>query len=413
MSNSAVASPRLVSPASTTSSVAVPATTKALSFRVAALFAGIGGIELGLHRAGHDTLLWCEADPAALAVLQAHFDIRDTISEDVAQLTELPMSADVVTAGFPCQDLSQAGRTAGIEGLRSGLVGHVFRLLEQRCDDPPRWLVLENVPFMLSLDGGSAMHLLTSGLEDLGYSWAYRIVNTNAFGLPQRRRRVLLLASTTEDPRGPLLAQDAGAPPPKDPDGRACGFYWTEGIRGLGLAVEGVPTLKGGSSIGIPSPPAIWIPGEGLFTPDIRDAERLQGFAADWTAPAHADGRRVGARWKLIGNAVSVPVAEWLGERLQRPRPYSDALDVELSPVDRWPKAAWGGPKGHYRAVVSDWPIHRPAPKLLEYLEHPLKPLSARAATGFLKRARSGRLHFPNGFLADVAEHARQMTAAA
>lgn len=393
--------------------VAVPDTTKALSFRVAALFAGIGGIELGLHRAGHDTVLWCEADPAALAVLRARFDITGAVSEDVAELTELSAAAEVVTAGFPCQDLSQAGRTAGIAGLRSGLVGHVFRLLEQRRDDPPRWLVLENVPFMLSLDGGAAMHRLTSGLEELGYSWAYRIVNTNAFGLPQRRRRVLLLASTTEDPRGPLLAQDAGAPPPRDADGRACGFYWTEGVRGLGLAVEGVPTLKGGSSIGIPSPPAIWIPGEGLFTPDIRDAERLQGFAADWTAPAHADGRRVGGRWKLIGNAVSVPVAEWLGERLQRPRSYSDVLDVELSAVDRWPKAAWGGPEGHYRAAVSDWPIHRPAPQLLEYLEHPLKPLSARAATGFLKRARSGRLRFPNGFLADVAEHARQMTAAA
>jgi hypothetical protein len=62
-------------------------------------------------------------------------------------------------------------------GLRSGLVEHVFRLLERRRQQPPRWL-LENVPFMLSLDGGAAMRRLTDGLEELGSSWAYRVVDT-------------------------------------------------------------------------------------------------------------------------------------------------------------------------------------------------------------------------------------------
>lgn len=382
-----------------------------VSLTVAALFAGIGGIELGFHQAGHRTALWCEADPGAVAVIQDRFDVDD-VALDVAELSDLPRDVDVVTAGFPCQDLSQAGRTAGIEGLRSGLVGHVFRLLEARADNPPRWLVLENVPFMLSLDAGAAMHRLTSGLEELGYSWAYRVVNTNAFGLPQRRRRVLLLASTTEDPRGVLLAQDAGAPSPAPPEGQACGFYWTEGLRGLGLAVDAVPTLKGGSAVGIPSPPAIWIPGDGLYTPDVRDAERLQGFPTDWTQAAHADGRRIGSRWKLVGNAVSVPVASWLGERISRPRDYSDVLDRQLSPTDRWPKAAWGGPSGHYRVDVSEWPIRKPTDGILDFLDHPLKPLSARASAGFLKRARASRLRFPDGFLSDVGEHARRMDAA-
>jgi DNA (cytosine-5)-methyltransferase 1 len=380
------------------------------TLRVAALFAGIGGIELGLHASRHETAVWCENDAAAIAVLRDRFDIaEDGLYEDVADMPVIPVDVELVTAGFPCQDLSQAGRTAGIEGLRSGLVGHVFRLLEARQEDPPRWLLLENVPFMLSLDSGAAMRRLTDALEELGYDWAYRVIDTRAFGLPQRRRRVLLLASTTEDPRGILLAPDAGKPQPEEPNGRPCGFYWTEGTRGLGLAIDAIPTLKGSSGIGIPSPPAIWIPGKGLFTPDIRDAERLQGFDVDWTMAAHADGRRLGARWKLIGNAVSVPVAEWVGRRLQSPAEYSDVLDVEMTPTDRWPTAAWGGPEGRYRAPLSEWPEHAPTPGILEFLHYDPKPLSERASAGFLKRALQSPLKFPEGFLSDVAEHARQM----
>src|SRR5207248_358372 len=171
-------------------------------------------------------------------------------------------------------------------------------------DPAPRWLLLENVPFMLQLDGGEAMRYLTHRLEQLGFRWAYRIVDARSFGLPQRRRRVLVLASREEDPRGPLLTRDAGAPEqPAVEDGVACGFYWTEGIRGLGWAVDAIPTLKGGSSIGIPSPPAIWRPGtRRIVTPDLRDAERLQGFPAEWTAPADSPRRRRNsARWKLVG----------------------------------------------------------------------------------------------------------------
>jgi DNA (cytosine-5)-methyltransferase 1 len=203
-----------------------------------------------------------------------------------------------------------------------------------------------------------------------------------------------------------------GTPELQDQDGRPCGFYWTEGVRGLGLAIDGVPTLKGGSSIGIPSPPAIWVPGKGLFTPDIRDAERLQGFDVDWAKAAHADGRRVGARWKLVGNAVSVPVAEWVGRRLLGEAVYSDVLDVQMAPTDRWPTAAWGGPEGRYRSPVSEWPEHAVTPGILEFLRYDPKPLSERASAGFLKRALSGGLNFPDGFLSDVAEHARQMAIA-
>src|SRR5262249_5091425 len=149
----------------------------------------------------------------------------------------------------------------------------VFRLLA-RPGTGPRWLLLENVPFMLQLQRGKAMSFLITALEGLGYAWAYRIVDTRAFGLPQRRLRVLLLASRTEDPRSVLFHGDVVPPQDDEPDKVACGFYWTEGQTGLGWAVDAVPTLKGGSTIGIPSPPAIRLPHDRMIvTPDIRDAE--------------------------------------------------------------------------------------------------------------------------------------------
>src|SRR5437879_2341375 len=158
---------------------------------VAGLFAGIGGIELGLHRAGHETALLCEIDPAASAVLKMRFPgVR--LEPDITKLSTLP-EVDVIAAGFPCQDLSQAGRTAGISGSRSGLVGKVFELISN-ATRKPRWLLLENVPFMLQLDAGQAMRYVTDELERLGFMWAYRVVDARAFGLPQRRLRVILLA---------------------------------------------------------------------------------------------------------------------------------------------------------------------------------------------------------------------------
>src|SRR5262245_17915058 len=106
--------------------------------KVAGLFAGIGGLELGLHRSGHETPPLCDIDPGACGVLKHHFPTIP-LHEDVCTLKSLPSDTDLITAGFPCQDLSQAGKTVGIEGSRSGLVGEVFRLVSKRR---VRWLLL-------------------------------------------------------------------------------------------------------------------------------------------------------------------------------------------------------------------------------------------------------------------------------
>lgn len=387
--------------------------------RVAGLFAGIGGVELGLHGAGHCAELLCEVEPSAQRVLRAHFADTELLG-DIRAVSALPR-VDLVAAGFPCQDLSQAGRTAGIGGSRSSLVAEVFRLL---ASARPRWLLLENVPFMLQLERGRAMRYLTTELGERGYKWAYRVVDTRAFGLPQRRRRVVLLASRRADPRSVLFAEDAGEPAPEEafsdrhrarlPTDVACGFYWTEGVRGLGWAVDATPTLKGGSSVGIPSPPAIVMPSGAVGTPDIRDAERLQGFVAGWTEPAVDNPRRRnGPRWKLVGNAVSVPVAAWLGENLARPGKYRASTARPLQPGKPWPTAAWstGGPV--YVADVSRWPRRAPTRPLVSFLKYPVAPLSVRATAGFLARTNRSTLRFPKGFLEAIDAHLHAQRAAA
>lgn len=377
-----------------------------MSKTVAGLFAGIGGVEVGLHKAGWQTSLLCEIDPAARAVL-SHWMPGIDLRDDVRKLRGLPRDIDLVAAGFPCQDLSQAGRTRGITGANSGLVAEVFRLTRRK--NGPRWLMLENVPFMLQLDRGAAMRHLTDALGASGYRWAYRVVDARAFGLPQRRHRVLLLASRTEDPRPVLFGQDAGPAEEAEPTGYPCGFYWTEGVRGLGWAVDAVPTIKGGSALGIASPPAVWLKSGEIVTPGLVDAERLQGFEAGWTEPAlQVPGLRQGQRWKLIGNAVSTRMSEWIGSRLDATT-GSWVDSIRLRAGDRWPRAAWGDAEGAHSVNISMWPVREPYEHLEGFLQH-TRPLSARATAGFLRRARAGSLRFVPGFLGDVEAHLARMS---
>lgn len=375
-----------------------------VSLKTVGLFAGIGGFELGLRAAGHEPILLCEIEPLARAVLARHFD-RVACHDDIRTLRALPAETDLVTAGFPCQDLSQAGTTAGIDGLRSGLIREVFRLLRRRRVP---WLLLENVPFMLQLGGGRALEVIVAALEDLGYRWAYRIVNAEAFGLPQRRHRVFLVASIAGDPRQVLFADDAPKLVHRTERPVACGFYWTEGLRGLGWAIDAIPTLKGGSSIGVPSPPAVLLPDGRIVTPSLRAAERLQGFPDDWTLPAEQVGRR-GSRWKLVGNAVSVPVATWLGHRLARP---GRSILNEVQPLAAgapWPSAAFNVGDGRYSNSISLWPVSEPRSSLAEFIDSDHALLSRRATAGFLGRTERASLKFPPKFIPAVTAHLERM----
>jgi DNA (cytosine-5)-methyltransferase 1 len=165
--------------------------------------------------------------------------------------------------------------------------------------------------------------------------------------------------------------------------------------------------------VGIPSPPAILLPSGDIVTPEIRDAERMQGFPAGWTEPAEREKRK-SYRWTLVGNAVTVQVAEWLGKRFAAPGEWIEpALAMALKRGGTWPRAAYNVGNGRFAAEISAWPVHRPGVPLRDFLRFPTLPLSAKATAGFYGRTRTSSLRFPDGFLDAVAGHLDRMTNAA
>lgn len=345
--------------------------------RVAGLFAGVGGFELGLQRAGHRTVLLCESSEPARQVLKKQFR-KIKLRNDIRKLKYLPRDVDLVTAGFPCQDLSQAGTTAGLGGQQSKVIWEAFRLIRHR---KPEFVLFENVPFMLRLNRGKEIEKIITRLERLDYKWAYRVVNAQAFGVPQRRPRVFILGSLDKDPRDILLADNA-RPLRQNAAGKVYGFYWTEGNSGIGLAVEAIPALKSGSAFAIPSAPAIAFGDWQIVTPHICDAERLQGFPPYWTAGVNGSGTK--HRWRLVGNAVNVRVSHWIGRRLARPGKYAGSKDKKISD-GKWPRAAYNVGSGRFIADVTEFPVARVS-RISSFLRFAPRPLSVRATEGILSR---------------------------
>lgn len=361
---------------------------------VVGLFAGIGGFELAFAKAGFTTSIFAEIDPAAQAVLRDKFPGTEII-DDVQEVTSLPAGTKIVTAGFPCQNLSMAGDKSGIDGTKSSEVNKLFQILEH---SQPPMVVVENVYFMLHLGRGRAMSWILDRFEDLGYRWAYRVLDTSGFGLPHRRRRVYLVASLDIDPRSVLFAdedipRDQNVPSIHQP----LGFYWTEGRSGVGITVDGIPPLKIGSSLGIPSAPAVLFPDGAVLMPGIAACEALQGFPVGWTDAANSG--RPDPRWRLLGNAVSVPAATWVASRINGPGAVLALECRELETGSRWPDAAFNIGEGRYVVQAGSKPLVLRAPSIQHYRDDTWTTLSDRALTGFLRRADQGNLRFPKGFL--------------
>jgi DNA (cytosine-5)-methyltransferase 1 len=383
---------------------------------ILSLFSGVGGIELGFREArnGHVIAVY-EVWPAAQAVLRSQFpDVEH--NHDVASLEDFH-GADIVTAGFPCTDFSQAGRTAGIDGIASGLVR---RILDTLTIEQPRWLLIENVPNMLHLGAGRAVCEIVDSLENHGYTWAYRVIDSRSFGLAQRRRRVYLLASTIHDPGTVLFGDDVGHAANRATSRTdAFGFSWTEGNRGVGWAQDAVPTIKGSTTVRVPSPPGVWLvdreAGSAIVTPSLRAVEVLQGFPAGWTSDAPLRDR-----WKLVGNAVSVPVARWIASRIRATEHgaeiAADSLSKEPLPDgSRWPRAAQGSGEKRWRIGVTEWPIGAGSGRqhLADVLDtFGCNPLSYRATRGFrdrLSRSALTRRH-DVAFMTALNDHIHSMS---
>ena len=135
-------------------------------------FSGIGGFHSGLEKAGMKCVGWCEFDKFAQASYRAMYDTADLwFGDDIQKVKghELP-KADLWAFGFPCQDVSVAGKQKGIKkGTRSGLFYEIMRLLDECKENKPKWLVCENVKNLLSIDGGRGFLNVIGEMAERGY----------------------------------------------------------------------------------------------------------------------------------------------------------------------------------------------------------------------------------------------------
>jgi len=155
----------------------------------ASFFSGVGGMDIGLERAGWQTVSFSEIEPYPCAVLAERWPDVPNLG-DITRIADVP-DATLWTGGFPCQDLSVAGQRKGFIGERSVLAFTFLDLVERHR---PEAFILENVPGLLSSNAGRDFGRLLREVGDLGYGWAYRVLDAQWFGVPQRRRRVFILA---------------------------------------------------------------------------------------------------------------------------------------------------------------------------------------------------------------------------
>jgi DNA-cytosine methyltransferase len=208
----------------------------------ASFFSGVGGLDLGFERAGIETVSVSEIDPYANAVLAERFPSAINLgSITEVNAHEIP-EADIWSGGFPCQDLSVAGKRAGFAGRRSSLA---FRFIDLMAERKPRWVVLENVPGLFTSNKGADFGRLLYEMERIGYGVSWRILNAQHFGIAQRRRRVFIVASLESDRAAQVLFEceggcghlEASESPWQNP-----ATYASRGVAGSGNGIGEQPT---------------------------------------------------------------------------------------------------------------------------------------------------------------------------
>jgi len=298
--------------------------------KVASFFSGIGGFDLGFERAGFEIAFQCEIDPFCLQILERHWPqtVRARNIKEV-EGAHVPVS-DVWVGGFPCQDVSLArmGPRAGLRGARSGLF-HDFAGLLGEC--LPKVFVIENVPGLLSSHRGRDFGLIVRTLANLGYSVGWRVLNSKDFGVPQSRRRIYIVGRHRDwRGAGDILFEPEcreGNAKASQSDGTTTLSPFKESV---GDPVKGPVTQRLAYCLYACSARHTGTDWSRTYVtyPDgrvrrliPRECEGVQGFPRDWTMPAEpaADLDRLDSlRYQALGNAVTVPVAAWLAERIAR-----------------------------------------------------------------------------------------------
>jgi DNA (cytosine-5)-methyltransferase 1 len=290
-----------------------------MTFKVASFFSGIGGFDLGLERAGMEVVFQCEINTFCQKVLRKHWP-NVPLTTDINKLTlsDIPDS-NLWCGGFPCQDVSLAnqGKRKGLRGERSGLFFKYASLIGGR---KPDWVILENVPGLLNSHEGRDFQVILETLDELGYGISWRVFDAKYFGTPQRRRRVYVVASygnqsSSEvlfEPEGVTVAYRAGLGKRETITSRhdkcipetdvysiqhaGIGRKPSAGPQGKGYRNDGETyTLDSrGSADAICSPNAPF------------GVRKTSGI------PKQLDSNR----YRALGNAVAVPIVEWIGKRI-------------------------------------------------------------------------------------------------
>lgn len=189
--------------------------------RVLDLFSGIGGFSLGLERAGMKTVAFCEIEPYCLKVLKKHWP-EVPIYEDVRELTGTRLAADgigvdVICGGFPCQDISSAGKKIGISGDRSGLWVEFSRIV---CEVRPRYVIVENVSSMLARGMGDVI----GDLAALGYDCEWHCISAVGLGACHGRDRVWIVGNSNSHGKSTFSGNDEAPRLPKNVADSQCGI---------------------------------------------------------------------------------------------------------------------------------------------------------------------------------------------
>lgn len=179
-------------------------------------FSGVGGFHSGLKKAGMECVGWCEFDKFAQKSYRALYDVEGVwFSNDIRKCRgwEIP-DATIWSFGFPCQDVSIAGKQKGVKrGTRSGLFFEVMRLLDEKEDDKPEWLICENVRNLLSIDNGWGFFKVLTEMAARGYTVQWRLYNSKDYGVPQNRERIYIIGHLGKNGGRELLpiARKSGA----------------------------------------------------------------------------------------------------------------------------------------------------------------------------------------------------------
>ncbi len=170
---------------------------------------GIGGFRLGLETAGHKCIGYCEYDKFARASYEAMYDTEgEWTAHDVTKLKsdEIPY-ADIWCFGFPCQDISVAGKQRGLVGKRSGIYFNIIDLIKGKEEnDRPTYLLVENVKNLLSINAGFDFATVLSEMDEAGYDCRWQVLNSKNFGVPQNRERVFIIANLRSRGRREILS---------------------------------------------------------------------------------------------------------------------------------------------------------------------------------------------------------------